>query len=46
MDLQCYGPCPDMSKAFLWKLMKINAYANFHITYAMSIILLSYKYRL
>ncbi|XP_026826887.1 LOW QUALITY PROTEIN: uncharacterized protein LOC105280367 [Ooceraea biroi] len=23
-DLQCYGPCPDMSKVFLWKLMDIN----------------------
>ncbi|XP_025154117.1 cilia- and flagella-associated protein 65 [Harpegnathos saltator] len=23
-DLQCYGPCPDTSKASLWKLMKIN----------------------
>ncbi|XP_050455314.1 cilia- and flagella-associated protein 65-like [Cataglyphis hispanica] len=25
-NLQCYGPYPDMSKAFLWKLMKINIF--------------------
>ncbi|TGZ46630.1 Uncharacterized protein DBV15_04028 [Temnothorax longispinosus] len=23
-DLQCYGPYPDVSKVFLWKLMKMN----------------------
>ncbi|EFN63059.1 Coiled-coil domain-containing protein 108 [Camponotus floridanus] len=25
-NLQCYGPYPDVSKAFLWKLMKINIF--------------------
>ncbi|XP_072767070.1 cilia- and flagella-associated protein 65 [Anoplolepis gracilipes] len=25
-NLQCYGPYPDMSKSFLWKVMKINIF--------------------
>lgn len=41
-NLQCHGPYPDMSKAFLWKLMKINMYAKFYVIFAISIILLSY----